>query len=162
MWCYLAPPMSKAQTGGKRDSTLVTVVSALALAFSLVAIAGAFIPFLGGVAVFVSTPAVLLASAAMSWAMLRDSKLLLPTLALLIAALPAARYNYKEWRILWVESDQVCHPPSLGSLSLMGLIADLATSMDYRNAVGNQVCHQLGRTYADASCDGPVGRIKCE
>jgi hypothetical protein len=154
--------VSSRQQGAKRDSVAVTIMCALSMAVAVLAIVGSYIPYLAGVAVFISAPAVLGACAATGVAQLRRTRLVLPALALLLSAVPAARYNWKQSRIVWVESAELCHPPSMGVSSLVALLGNLALSMDYEKAVGNNICGQLGRDFSDSNCDGELGRIKCE
>jgi len=148
--------------GEKREGAAVVVFSVLSLAASLLALGASFIPYLSGVAVFIGAPSVLGALAAMGLGLLQKGRLVVPALALLLAAVPAARYNWKQSRIVWVESAELCQAPGMGGISLVALLGSLAMSMDHKNAVGNNICQQLDRDFADSDCDGAVGRIKCE
>jgi hypothetical protein len=148
--------------GAKRDSTAATVFGSLALAVSFLALGASFVPYLSGVAVLLAVPGMLGAQAAMGVALLRRSRLLIPALALVVAAAPAARFNWAKKRIVWVESAEICSPPQLRGISLFALLGSIALSADYKNAVGNNICAQLGRQYDDSDCDGAVGRIRCE
>jgi hypothetical protein len=148
--------------GEKTDSVAVTVISVLSLAVSVLALVASFIPYLSGVAVFIGAPGVFGALVAAGVALLRKNRLVVPAVALIAAAVPAARYNWRQMRIVWVESAELCHPPELLGFSLFAFLGTLAVSMDHKNAVGNNICHQLGRDYADSDCDREIGRIKCE
>jgi hypothetical protein len=146
----------------KRESATVIVIAVLSLAFSVLAFGASFVPYLSGVAVLIAAPGVLGALLAMGLALLQKGRLVVPALALLLVAVPAARYNWKQRRIVWVESAELCRAPGLQGISVFALLGSLAMSMDYKNAVGNNICQQLGRDFGDSDCDGEVGRIKCE
>ena len=148
----------------KRDSTVVTVLCGLGLAIAFLAIGASFIPYLGTVAVLISAPAVLIGAAALALAVARSKKLILPALTLLVAAAPAARSNWKAWQTVWVESAELCHPPDIMlSAGVFGLVGGLIEQSAYVDAVGKQVCDQLGKSFTDHSCgDEAIGRIKCE
>jgi hypothetical protein len=146
----------------KRDSVFVTVLCGLALAGAFIALGCSFVPFVEKIAVFVSVPAVLLAISAIGLALLQNTRLFLAALALCLAAVPAAKQNFREWRIVWVESREICSGPGVRIGGLIKLIGSAAMAMDHENAVGNQVCNKLGKRFTDHDCDGPIGRIKCE
>jgi hypothetical protein len=153
---------STAGAGGKKDSTLVTVLCGLGLAIAFLAIGSAFIPFLDKLAVLISVPAMLIAASAMGLALLRNTRLVLPALALTVAGAPAARENWVEMHKVWVESTELCNSPTMGNFSILSLVGDLALGAEHKKIVGSQVCRQLGKRFTDDDCDGPVGRIKCE
>jgi len=147
---------------GKRDSVVATVLCGLGLALAFLAIAGAYVPYLDRVAVVLSAPAILLGIVATAVALGRNSRLVLPAITMLVAAVPAARYNWVEMSKVWVESAEICNAPGITSISVVGLLGSVAEGIDHRNVVGARVCKQLGKRFTDHDCDGSLGRIKCE
>lgn len=155
--------MTKFALAPKRDSVIVTVLCGLGIAVSFIALASHVIPFIGDrVALLVSLLGLLIAMLCLAIALVANTRLVLPVVAVLVAAAPAAAHNVHEMRTVWVESYQLCRPPGLRSMSLVGLLANTAMAADHRNAVGGQVCAKLGKRYTDYDCDQRVGRIKCE
>lgn len=157
--------------GSERDSSVVTSLCALSVAAAVLPIVASLIPFLARAAVSFSVPAALGAGVAIGIAQRRRSRLLLPALALLVSAIPAARYNWREMRVIWVESAELCHPRDLGAFSLFALLGELDVPKeregynDYRahkEAIGNKICEQLGREFSDANCAEEIGRIECQ
>lgn len=141
---------------------MVTLVCALGLAGSFLAIVCSYVPFIQKPAVLFSVPGVLAGALGMALAFLGNTRLTLPALTLLVAAVPAARDNWHKMQTVWVESKEVCAPPGYMGGGLVGLLATAAMELDHDDIVGGQICGKLGKSYADYECDGPIGRIKCE
>lgn len=146
----------------KKESVVVAILCGLGLAISFIALAGAFVPFLDRIAVLLSLPAVVLGMLATAIALARSSRLVLPALTLVIAAVPSARHNWNEMGRVWVESEDICNPPRMAVDSLAALIGNAAMGMGWHDAVGTQICDQLGRSFDDHDCYRPIGLIKCE